>query len=87
MESEMENITTIKKTLELRISNQRDKLKACDVELKKKGQMFLDYKRVIKNIRNDIYCLNEHYQNPDKLKDKVKVSKYNITILVNKLLR
>lgn len=76
MESEMENITAIKKKMQLRISNQRDKLRAHGVELKRKERMFLSYNRVIKNIRNDIYCVSEHYQNPTKLKVKVKVSKY-----------
>lgn len=76
MELEMENITSVKKQMELHISDQRDKLKACGIELKKKEQLFRDYTRVIKNIQNDIHCISEHYQNPSKLKDKIKVSKY-----------
>lgn len=74
MESEMEDITAVKKQLQLRISDQQDKLKACSRELKKKEQIIRYANRIIKNIRIDIHRVNEHYQDPTKLKDSVRVS-------------
>lgn len=76
MESEMDDNTAIKKQMKLRISEQQDKLKACSQELKNKGQTIRDANRIINNIRTDIHRVNEHYQNPAKLKDAVKVSTY-----------
>lgn len=74
MESEMEDLTSVKKQMKLQLCDQRDKLKACNKELKKKDQMILDINRVIKNVRIDIHYICEHYQNPIKLKDAVKAS-------------
>lgn len=73
MESEMENMTTIKKQMKLHITEQQDKLKAYRKELEKKEQTIRNVNRVIKNVRVDIHYVTEHYQNPNKLKDTVKV--------------
>lgn len=74
MEKEIEDMLAGKKLMELHISEQQDKLKACTQDLKKKEQTIRDIKRLIKNIRIDIHSVGEHYQNPPKLKDAVKVS-------------
>lgn len=74
MEAEMENMSAEKKLKQLYISEQQDKLKACTQDLKKKEQIIRDVNRIIKNIRIDIHSVSEHYQNPLKLKDAVKVS-------------
>jgi hypothetical protein len=73
MESEMLDMTAVVKQMQLRISEQRDKLKACGLELDKKEQTIRDINRVVKNIRVDIQSASEHYQNSAKLKDAVKV--------------
>lgn len=74
MESEMVDMTAEKKQMKLRISKQQDKFKACSQELKRKSQTVRDVNRTIKNVQIDIHCVSEHYQNPAKLKDAVKVS-------------
>lgn len=74
MESEMENMMAEKKQMKLRISKQQDKFKACGQELKRKSQTVRDVNRIIKNVRMDIHCVSEHYQNPARLKDAVRVS-------------
>lgn len=76
MELEIENITAIKKLLQLRISEQQDKLNACYFELNKNEKKVRDINRIIKNIRTDIHFVSEHYQNPPKLRDAVKVSQH-----------
>jgi len=73
MESEMLDMTAVVKQMQLRISEQRDKLKACGLELDKKEQTIRDVNRVVKNIRVDIQSASEHYQNSAKLKEAVKV--------------
>uniref|UniRef100_A0A2S2P8Q4 WD repeat-containing protein 65 n=1 Tax=Schizaphis graminum TaxID=13262 RepID=A0A2S2P8Q4_SCHGA len=72
MESEMLDMTAVAKQMQLRISEQRDKLKACGLELDKKEQTIRDVNRVVKNIRVDIQSASEHYQNSAKLKEAVK---------------
>lgn len=74
MEAEMEGMSAEKKLMQLHISEQQDKLRAYSQELKKKEQIIRDINRAIKNIRIDIHSVSEHYQNPTKLKDAVKVS-------------
>lgn len=74
MELEMEHMIAVKKQMELRISEQQDKLKACSQELKKKDQTIRDVNRITKKFRIDVHCISEHFQNPAKLKDAVKVS-------------
>lgn len=74
MELEMEHMIAVKNRMELRISEQQDKLKACGQELKKKEQTIRDLNRITKKFRTDVHCVGEHYQNPTKLKDAVKVS-------------
>jgi len=74
MESEMDDMTAVKKKMTLCITEQQDKLKGCDHELKKKERIIRDANRIIKNIRVDIHRVSEHYQNPAKLKEAVKVS-------------
>lgn len=77
MELEMENITDVKKQMQLHISEQRDKLKACNLELKKKEKKICEINRTVKNILTDIHhVVSEHYQNPAKLGNAVKVRKY-----------
>lgn len=75
MESEMLDMTAVVKQMQLRISEQRDKLKACGLELDKKEQTIRDVNRVVKNIQVDIHSASEHYQNSAKLKDAVRVSR------------
>jgi len=75
MESEMLDMTAVVKQMQLRISEQRDKLNACGLELAKKEQTIRDVNRVVKNIQVDIHSASEHYQNFAKLKDVVKVSR------------
>jgi hypothetical protein len=74
MEAEMEDMSGEKKLMRLYISDQKDKLKAYTRELKDKEQIIRDVNRMIKNIQIDIHSVSEHYQNPPKLKDAVKVS-------------
>lgn len=75
MESEMLGMTAVVKQMQLRLSEQRDRLKACGVELDKKEQTIRDVNRIVKNIQVDIHSASEHYQNSAKLKDAVKVSR------------
>lgn len=74
MESDMENMTSVKKQMKLHISKQQDKLKACSHEIKKKEQIILSVNRIIKKIQIDIHNVSEYYQDPVKLKEVVKVS-------------
>lgn len=76
MESELKNITVEKKQMKFLISEQQDKLKACNLELKKKEIRIRDVNQIIKNIQIDIHAVSELYQNPAKLKGAVKVSKH-----------
>jgi len=75
MESEMLGMTAIIKQMQLRISEQRDRLKACDLELNKKEQTIREVNRIVKNFQVDIHSASEQYQNSAKLKDVVKVSR------------
>jgi len=77
MESEMIDMTAVIKQMQLRITEQRDKLNACGLELDKKEQTIRNVNRVVKNIQVDIHSASEHYQNSAKLKDAVKVSRRN----------
>lgn len=74
MESEMDDAIAVKKQMKLCIAEQEDKLKGCGQELKKKERMIQNAHRIIKNIRVDIHRVSEHYQNPAKLKEAMKVS-------------
>ncbi|XP_003245254.1 cilia- and flagella-associated protein 57-like [Acyrthosiphon pisum] len=72
MESEMLGMAAVVKQMQLRLSEQRDRLKACGLELDKKEQTIRDVNRIVKNIQVDIHSASEHYQNSAKLKDAVK---------------
>ncbi|XP_015376253.1 PREDICTED: cilia- and flagella-associated protein 57-like isoform X1 [Diuraphis noxia] len=72
MESEMLGMTAVVKQMQLRISEQRDRLKACDLELNKKEQTIREVNRIVKNFQVDIHSAREHYQNSAKLKEAVK---------------
>lgn len=74
MESDMENMTSVKKQMKLQISKQQDKLKACSHVIKKKEQIILSVNRIIKKFQIDIHYVSEYYQDPVKLKEVVKVS-------------
>lgn len=80
MESELKDLTAEKKQMHLRISEQQDKLRACHLELKKKDARIRDFNKIIKNIQTDIQAVSEFYQNPAKLKDVVKVSRYTVNM-------
>lgn len=71
----MLGMTAVVKQMQLRLSEQRDRLKACGLELDKKEQTIRDVNRIVKNIQVDIHSASEHYQNSAKLKDAVKVSR------------
>lgn len=73
MELEMENVTASKKQMQLHVSEQEDKLKACNLELRKKEKKIREINRTVKNILTDIHVVSEHYQNPAKLGNAVKV--------------
>lgn len=75
MESEMLGMTAVVKQMQLRISEQRDRLKARDLELNKKEQTIREVSRIVKNFQVDIHSAREQYQNSTKLKDAVKVSR------------
>lgn len=75
MESEMLGMTAVAKQMKLRLSEQRDRLKACGLELDKKEQTIREVNRTVKNIQVDIHSVSEHYQNSAKLKDAFKVSR------------